>query len=49
MILIDANLLFYAQVNSFAQHDTARTWLDAQLNGSSPVGLPWHSLLFFES
>src|SRR5215467_15781077 len=34
MILIDANLLFYAQVNSFAQHDAARTWLDAQLNGS---------------
>ena len=49
MILIDANLLFYAQVNSFAQRDAARTWLDAQLNGSSPVGLPWHSLLFFES
>ena len=47
MILIDANLLFYAQVNSFAQHDAARTWLDAQLNGSSPVGLPWHSLLAF--
>src|SRR5215831_18836590 len=47
MILIDANLLVYTQLNSFAQHDAARTWLDAQLNGSSPVGLPWHSLLAF--
>jgi uncharacterized protein len=47
VILIDANLLVYAQVNSFAQHDAARAWLDAQLNGGSPVGLPWHSLLAF--
>ena len=47
MILVDANLLVYAQVNSFAQHDAACGWLDAQLNGSSPVGLPWHSLFAF--
>jgi len=47
MILVDANLLVCARVNSFAQHDAARTWPDAQLNGSSPVGLPWHSLLAF--
>ena len=47
MILVDANLLVYAQVNSFVQHDAARAWLDARLNGSSPVGLPWHSLLAF--
>jgi uncharacterized protein len=29
------------------QHDAAREWLDRQLNGSAPVGLPWASLLAF--
>ncbi len=47
MILIDANLLVYAQVRSFAQHERAREWLDQQLNGAAPVGLPWGSLLAF--
>ena len=47
MILVDANVLVYAHVSSFAQHDGARAWLDAQLNGATPVGLPWGSLLAF--
>lgn len=47
MILIDANLLVYAHVRSFQQHESARGWLDAQFNGNSPVGLPWSSLLAF--
>ena len=47
MILLDASLLVYAHVRSFAEHDAARSWLDGQLNGSSAVGLPWHSLLAF--
>lgn len=47
MILIDANLLLYAHVQSFPQHATARTWLDAQMSGGAPVGLPWPSLLGF--
>ena len=47
MILIDANLLVYAHVTSFAQHDRVREWLDGQLNGAAPVGLPWASLLTF--
>jgi toxin-antitoxin system PIN domain toxin len=47
MILVDANLLVYAHVRSFQQHESARAWLDAQLNGNSRVGLPWHSLLAF--
>lgn len=46
-MLVDANLLIYAHVSSFAQHRRARDWLDAQLNGSAPVGLPWPSLLGF--
>lgn len=47
MILLDANLLIYAHVASFPQHARAREWLDAQLSGSGPVGLPWPSLLGF--
>jgi toxin-antitoxin system PIN domain toxin len=47
VILVDANLLVYARVASVPQHDAARDWLDARLNGSTPVGLPWPSLLGF--
>jgi uncharacterized protein len=47
MILVDANLLVYAHVSSFQQHESARSWLDAEFNGNSPVGLPWNSLLAF--
>lgn len=47
MILIDANILIYAHVNSFAQHGRAREWLDRQLNAAAPVGLPWASVLAF--
>ncbi|MEJ0042231.1 MAG: TA system VapC family ribonuclease toxin [Rhizomicrobium sp.] len=47
MILIDANILLCAGVTFFPQHERARTWLDEQLSGTAPVGLPWHSLLAF--
>jgi len=47
LILIDANILIYAHVSSFAQHRAARDWLDRQLDGFAPVGLPWASLLAF--
>ena len=47
MILVDANVLVYAHVRSFAQHPVARAWLDGQLNGPGRVGLPWPSLLAF--
>jgi toxin-antitoxin system PIN domain toxin len=47
VILVDANILIYAHVSSFAQHSIARGWLDQQLNGSGPVGLPWASMLAF--
>lgn len=47
MILVDANLLIYAALRSLPQHDRARNWLDAQLSGSAPVGLPWPTLLAF--
>lgn len=47
MILIDANLFVYAYVTSLPQHQTARTWLDSHLNGPTPVGMPWPTLLSF--
>lgn len=47
MIIVDANLLIYAHVSDFEQHDAARRWLDEQLGGTTRVGLPWPSLLAF--
>jgi hypothetical protein len=47
LILIDANILIYARVNSFPQHPVARDWLDRQLSGFVRVGLPWTTLLAF--
>jgi len=47
VILIDANILIYAHVSSFTQHNLARDWLDQQLNAAAPVGLPWASLIAF--
>jgi toxin-antitoxin system PIN domain toxin len=47
MILLDANLLLYARISSFAEHQRAHKWLDEQLNGPTPVGLPWPSLTAF--
>lgn len=45
--MVDANLLVYAHVTSYAQHDAARAWLEEQLVRAPRVGLPWASLLAF--
>ncbi len=47
MILLDANLLIYAHVKSFPKHREAHAWLDEQLNGFAPVGVPWASVTAF--
>ena len=47
MILLDANLLVYAHVESFPEQVNAREWLDERINATAPVGLPWPSLLAF--
>jgi toxin-antitoxin system PIN domain toxin len=47
VILVDANILIYAHVSTFSQHDAARNWLDDRLNGATNVGLPWPSVLAF--
>lgn len=41
MILVDANLLLYAEDSLSAQHEAARVWWDAQLSGTNPVLLCW--------
>lgn len=47
MIAVDANLLVYAHVTSYPQHDAAREWLEEELANAPRVGLPWSSLLTF--
>lgn len=47
MILVDANLLLYAAIREYPQHEAAATWFDDRMNGTQAVGLPWPSLLAF--
>ncbi len=47
MILVDANVLLYAEDSLSPYHDTAREWWDAQLSGKSPVCLCWTVLTAF--
>ncbi len=47
MILVDANLLLYAVISGYPQHQPALAWLDERLNDHPRVGLPWPSLLAF--
>lgn len=47
MILVDANLLLYAEDSLSDHHEAARTWWDAQLSGSDPVALCWPVLNAF--
>ena len=47
MILVDANLLLYAEDSRSPHHSQARKWWVAQLSGSSPVCLCWSVLSAF--
>lgn len=47
MILIDVNILLYASNDASDQNAAALEWLDRQLAGAAPVGMPWPSLLGF--
>jgi toxin-antitoxin system PIN domain toxin len=47
MILVDANLLLYAEDSLSAPHAAAREWWDTQLSGSAPVCLCWPVLTAF--
>ena len=41
MILVDANILLYAEDQLSPRHVAARAWWDSQLSGSQPVCLCW--------
>ena len=41
MILVDANILLYAEDSLSPRHKPARAWWDGQLSGTTPVGLCW--------
>jgi len=47
MIVVDANLLLYANDAGSAQHSRARRWLESTLSGDEPVGLAWVAVLAF--
>jgi len=39
MIVVDVNLLLYAVISGFRQHDAARDWWEETLSGPAEVGL----------
>lgn len=47
MRLVDANVLLHAVNTDAAEHEAARRWLEASLNGIEPVGFAWVALLAF--
>ncbi len=47
MILVDANLLLYAEDSLSEHHEAAREWWDAQLSAADPVCLCWPVLTAF--
>lgn len=47
MILVDANLLLYAQNIASNEHAKAKSWWDQQLSGKEPVCLCWPVLTAF--
>ena len=47
MILVDANLLLYAEDSTSEHPQASQTWWDAQLSGPGPVGLCWPMLNAF--
>lgn len=46
-MLVDANVLLFAEDNSSPHHESSTRWLTGALNGSVRIGLPWASLLAF--
>ena len=46
-MLVDANVLLFAQDHSSPHHEPAKRWITDALNGPVRIGLPWPSLLSF--
>jgi len=47
VILVDANLILYAEDSLSVHHEAARVWWDGRLSGSDPVCLCWPVLTAF--
>jgi toxin-antitoxin system PIN domain toxin len=47
LILVDANILLYAEDSLHPRHEQARAWWDAQLSGNEIVCLCWTVLCAF--
>jgi uncharacterized protein len=47
LILVDANILLYAEDSLHPRHEQARAWWDAQLSGTGTVCLCWTVLCVF--
>jgi toxin-antitoxin system PIN domain toxin len=47
LILVDTNILLYAEDSLHPRHEQARTWWDAQLSGTGIVCLCWTVLSAF--
>jgi toxin-antitoxin system PIN domain toxin len=47
LILVDANILLYAEDSVHPRHEQARTWWDEQLSGKGTVCLCWAVLSAF--
>ena len=47
MIVVDVNLLLYAVISGFPQHERARAWWEEVLNGPREVGLASPALFGF--
>jgi toxin-antitoxin system PIN domain toxin len=46
-VIVDANILLFAEDRSSPHHRPAIDWLTEALNGPVRIGLPWPSLLAF--
>ncbi|NJM66554.1 MAG: type II toxin-antitoxin system VapC family toxin [Acaryochloris sp. RU_4_1] len=47
MFLVDANLLLYAKIDDYSQHQAALEWFEQQMTLRVRMGLSWASLLAF--
>ena len=47
MKLLDLNLLIYAVNEDTAHHNTAKSWIETQFNGTESIGIPWIVILGF--
>lgn len=47
MNIVDLNILIYGVNRNAHHHQTAKAWLEEQLNGNELIGIPWLVILGF--